>query len=79
MKKLYFLALFAFVVGGVFAVSGAAKAESNTFTVTSCEQVGGDIRISRNNGPKYVLTSSCRDAGHGKRQYKMSCVSSTKY
>ncbi|HRH23844.1 MAG TPA: Ig-like domain-containing protein, partial [Candidatus Magasanikbacteria bacterium] len=44
-----------------------------------CEQVGGDIRISRNNGPKYVLTSSCRDAGHGKRQYKMSCVSSTKY
>ncbi|MBP9731881.1 MAG: hypothetical protein KBD29_00255 [Candidatus Magasanikbacteria bacterium] len=79
MKKLYFLAIFALALGGVFAVSGTVKAESNTISVTSCEQVGNDIRISRNNGPKITLDSSCRDAGHGLRQYKMSCVSSTKY
>lgn len=79
MKKLYFLAIFALALGGVFAVSGVVKAESNTITVTSCEQVGNDIRISRNNGPKITLNSSCRDAGHGMRQYKMSCISSTKY
>lgn len=51
----------------------------NYSTVTSCENVVGGIRISRNNGPKYILTSECRDAGHGMRNYTMSCVSRTQY
>ncbi len=66
---------------GLFTVSyvHAAPDNVNYVRVTSCEEVAGGIRISRNNGPKYVLTSECRDAGHGMRNYTMSCVSRTQY
>lgn len=78
MKKLYILAIFALFVGSGMVVTRTVRAE-DLFTVTSCEQVGSDIRISRDNGPKKILTSSCRDAGYGMRLYKMTCASSTQY
>lgn len=53
---------------------------SNDVSVASCEQVGSDIRIRRSSGEQSsILTSACRDAGHGLRQYTVSCISSTKY
>ncbi len=81
MKKPLILAIFALSVGAGFGMSVPAHAADNVnfITVSSCEQVGSDIRISRNNGPKHILTSSCRDAGHGKRLYKMTCISSKQY
>ena len=68
------------ILTGVFAVSYAvfASTGSNFVKVDSCEQVGKDIRISRG-GKSYVLTSTCRDAGHGFRDYKMTCVSRKEY
>lgn len=82
MKKLYSVAFFGLVIAAGLGFAGSTKAasiNSNIITVTSCEQVGSDIRVSRNNGAKYILTSTCRDAGHGMRQYKMTCISNTKY
>lgn len=53
---------------------------SNEVSVASCEQIGSDIRIQRVSGEQStVLTSACRDAGHGLRQYSLSCLSATKY
>ncbi len=53
---------------------------SNDVSVANCEQVGSDIRIRRSAGDQSsILTSACRDAGHGLRQYTMTCVSPTKY
>lgn len=68
------------VLVGVFSVAYAVFAAdgSNYVDVNSCTQVGKDIRISRD-GQKYTLTSSCRNAGHGYRDYKMTCVSNSQY
>ena len=52
---------------------------TNFVNVTSCQQVGSHIKIRRGNGPEYTLLSTCRNAGHGLRQYALSCVSGTKY
>lgn len=51
----------------------------NLVRVSSCEQVGDDIRISLNNGPKQTLTSSIRDAGYGLRSYDLVCLTPTRY
>lgn len=82
MKK-----LLGFVAGIIVVALGCAGASSvhaavdsmNYVNVSSCEQVGNDIRVSLNNGAKYFLTSSCRDAGYGMRQYKLNCTSPTQY
>lgn len=84
MKKLsYFAVLTAFLLG----LSGIAQAATTTpktgmnyVNVVSCEQIGNDIRVSLSvNSAKYVLTSTTRNAGHGLRNYKLNCVSATKY
>lgn len=81
MKK-----IFAYGVALVVALGGPLLAQavtvnsSNEVSVSSCEQVGADIRIRRAAGEQStLLTSACRDAGHGLRQYTMTCVSPTKY
>ncbi len=81
MKKQYILAFFALFLAFGFGITAKANAAENTtlVPVTSCEQVGNDIRISINNGSKTILTSTCRDTGHGMRQYKLSCTSKTQY
>jgi hypothetical protein len=68
------------VLAGVFAVGYVVLAAdgSNYVDVNSCTQVGKDIRINRG-GQNYTLTSSCRDAGHGYRDYQMTCVSNKQY
>ena len=65
---------------GVFAVAYATLAadNSNYVNVSACTQVGSDIQVTRS-GKTYTLTSTCRDAGHGYRQYQMSCTSQTQY
>lgn len=64
---------------GILSVTIATKSGMSYVKVSSCEQVGNDIKISRNDGKKYTLTSAIRNAGHGLRDYKLNCVSETKY
>ncbi len=53
---------------------------SNIVSVYSCQQVGRDIKIRRaSRDSEYVLTSSCRDAGHGMRDYVLTCTSNKQY
>lgn len=82
MKKVSLLAsslLILLGLAGSVGMAVAAKSGINYVKVSSCEQAGKDIKISRNSGNKYTLTSSVRNAGHGLRDYKLSCVSGTKY
>ncbi|KKW42311.1 MAG: hypothetical protein UY92_C0008G0007 [Candidatus Magasanikbacteria bacterium GW2011_GWA2_56_11] len=60
-------------------VSSAPATGSNLVNVTACTQVGKDIRVRRGTGPERLLTSACRDAGHGLRDYTLTCVSPTQY
>lgn len=79
-KKIFVLG--AVIIGALVSVGSAnalvSRIGSNIVGVTSCEQQGADIRI-KNFGQTYTLTSSCRNAGHGNRQYTMVCTSPTKY
>lgn len=81
-KVALFSGIFVFAVGGLVTAAQAFMAEpsSNWVPVYSCTQVGNDIKIRRtSSGSEYVLTSTCRDAGHGKRQYTMACTSNKEY
>ena len=71
--------LLSLVVGLTAAEARAPKSGVNYVNVNSCEQVGLDIKISRGGGAKYVLNSTVRDAGHGLRDYKLTCVNSRRY
>lgn len=52
----------------------------NYVDVVSCKQIGKDIEIKRSsNDSATTLTSSCRDAGYGLREYSMTCSSATRY
>lgn len=67
---------------GVVTTAQAVSVESgsNKVSVYSCVQVGNDIKVRRVvSDSEYVLTSTCRDAGHGKRQYSMKCNSNKEY
>lgn len=77
-KSIAFLAVIA-AAGFIWAGSASAAANVNYVTVTSCKQLDSGIRVSRNGGAKYTLANGCRDAGHGPRNYSMSCVSNKKY
>jgi len=82
MKKSLCLAIFCVVALGFVGTVKAVilpKFGSNFVDVAACEQVGKDIRVSLKSGQKYTLTSTIRDAGHGLRDYKLTCVSTTKY
>lgn len=82
MKKKFGLGILAAVVLlGVPLLAQAVTANtSNDVAVASCEQIGSDIRIRRaNSSNSTVLTSACRNAGYGLRQYAVSCLSATKY
>lgn len=65
-------------VGVVDAIT-TPKSGINYVDVASCEQVGKDVKVSLKGGQKYTLTSTIRNAGHGLRDYKLNCVSATKY
>lgn len=53
---------------------------SNLVPVYSCTQVGNNVKIRRvASDSEYVLNSSCRDAGHGLREYKLTCTSGSQY
>jgi len=75
--------IFSLIFMGILALSAnsvlAAASGSNHVNVTSCESVKEGIKISRNNGSKYVLSDGCRDAGSGVRNYTMTCNSATQY
>lgn len=77
LKKIFLVSA---ALAGIFAVAYTAVAASNSnlVNVTSCTQVGSDIKITRS-GKTYNLTSTCRDAGYGYRNYKMTCTSKTQY
>lgn len=82
MKRLFGLGILAAVtlLGAPLLAQAVTVNTSNDVAVASCEQVGSDIRIRRsNNSNSTLLTSACRDAGYGLRQYAVSCLSATKY
>jgi len=81
MKKIIFGLVALIALFGLIGVTNAIGPKSgiNYVKVSSCEQVGADVKVSLNNGPKFVLTSTTRDAGHGLRNYKLTCVDSKKY
>lgn len=72
------LAIFAVVLAGFLTATAVSAANINYVNVDSCTKVGNDIRIKRG-GKSSLLTSTCRDAGHGYRNYNLTCVSSKQY
>lgn len=54
--------------------SAGPTSGANLVKVSSCEQKGADIEISRNNGPKYILKAGCKNAGSGFKDYTFECV-----
>ena len=70
---------------GILLVAGGAAALAtvpvgNNFPVAKCTPLNDGVFINRTlNTPGYKLPNGCRDAGHGLRQYTMTCVGSTKY
>lgn len=56
--------------------SSGPTSGANLIKVSSCEQKGTDIEISRNNGPKYILKAGCKNAGSGFKDYTFECVKS---
>lgn len=56
--------------------SAGPTSGANLVKVSSCEQKGADIEISRNNGPKYILKAGCKNAGNGFKDYTFECVKS---
>lgn len=48
---------------------------SNLVAVTSCEQKGTDIEVSRNNSPKFMMKAGCKNTGNGFLNYTYQCVS----
>jgi len=84
IKKIAFLSVFSLAIlplstQAYYYPNPTPRSGINYITVSSCEQVGQDIRISRSNGRKYVLTSTTRNAGHGLRNYKLICMTNTQY
>ncbi|MBI2436188.1 MAG: hypothetical protein HYV41_00350, partial [Candidatus Magasanikbacteria bacterium] len=78
MKKALFLGLI--ISCGVFLGVGSVQAweGSNTVPVDNCVQVSNVVSITRF-GSTYTLTNGIRDAGHGLRNYNLTCVSNTMY
>lgn len=78
MKKAIFLGLI--VSFGVFLGVGNAQAweGTNTVAVDNCVQVSNGVNITRF-GSTYTLTNGVRNAGHGYRNYNLTCVSSKMY
>lgn len=68
--------------GGIaFAAAGMrSPATSNYVSVNSCQPMRDGVRITYSNGGTPVtLKNGCRDAGHGYRDYSLTCASRTKY
>lgn len=69
------IALFVmFVSSLVFAEQGG----SNIVPVESCQQSGSGVTVERF-GSIQTLSNGCRDAGHGERDYTLTCESETSY
>lgn len=78
MKKVIFLGLVV-SVGVLLGVGQASAWEgTNNVPVTKCEQVSNGVKLTRF-GKTYTLTNGVRDAGHGYRNYNLTCVSATMY
>ena len=70
----------AFLASTAQAVAVSVNAGSNLVSVHSCTQTGADIKIRRSStDSEYTLISACRNAGHGLRDYKMTCTSNKQY
>ena len=67
------LALLAATLSLFFPALTMAASGISYVPVTKCEQVGADVKLT-NFGTTYNLVSSCRNAGYGLRQYKLTCV-----
>lgn len=81
MKKSVWL-LAALVIVFAPKMSSAALPEVgwNPVNVAKCVQVGKDISIIRlSDGVSDTLTTACRDAGNGLKDYTMTCLSDTQY
>lgn len=80
MKKSVWL-LAALVIAFSPKIASAALPEVgwNPVNVTKCVQVGKDISITRTDGGSDTLTTGCRDAGNGLKDYTMVCLSETQY
>lgn len=53
---------------------------SNLIRVDTCENAPNGVMVRRFGKPNaYLLTNSIRNAGHGMRQYTLTCVSGTMY
>jgi hypothetical protein len=78
MKKTLFLGLI--ISFGAFLVVGETLAweGTNTVPVTKCVQLNNGVSITRF-GSTYTLGNGVRNAGHGYRNYNLTCVSSTMY
>ncbi|MFA6427102.1 MAG: hypothetical protein WCW16_01495 [Candidatus Magasanikbacteria bacterium] len=64
----------------VLAPQVSLGANSNNVNVDSCRNVEDGIMVRRfGNANEYVLKNGVRDAGHGLREYRLSCVTSTQY
>lgn len=68
------------LAGAATTQAVAVTTGSNMVSVYSCQQVGKDVKIRRTVGTaEYVLTSTCRNAGHGLRDYTLTCTSNKQY
>lgn len=79
MKKVFWLvAALALVLAPKLALAALPDSGWNPVNTDKCMQVGKDIQVE-NFGNTYLLTSECRDAGNGLKQYTMSCLSDKQY
>lgn len=67
-------------VSNVFAVAGTTpKSGTNYVSVDSCEQKSNGVMVGKFGGTPYFLSNGVRDAGHGLRNYKLTCTSNKQY
>lgn len=80
MRKNWYLVVILVMSMAIFVLPNAAEAASgsNITNVVKCVQVGKDIKVTKGSST-FILTSTCRDAGYGLRQYTLTCVNATQY
>lgn len=79
MKKTsVFLGLIASFAGLLLAGTAFGATGSNLVSVTNCNQVSNGVSITRF-GKTYTLPNGIREAGHGLRNYALTCVGNKQY
>lgn len=77
-KSVWLLAALVMVFAPRMASAALPEVGWNPVNVDKCTQVGKDIQIV-NGTYSAFLTSECRDAGNGLKDYTMACLSATQY